>query len=129
MRHTSKAEIQSVLRLDGPQRFRHLVKRAADEECVWGLWNDGWALMAEDDGTQVLPIWPASEYADLSRVGEWEAYSPKAINLYELLDKLLPTLQEEDVRIGIFPTPEGRCVVPRTDEFIDAIRQELQRYA
>ena len=69
MRHTSEREIRAVLLLDSSKRFSHFVKRVADEERAWGLWNSGWALMATEDGRQVFPLWPASEYAELHRLG------------------------------------------------------------
>lgn len=128
MRRTDKAEIQSVLQLDGPQRFRHFIKRAADEECVWGLWDDGWALSAQDDGTQVLPLWPASEYANLAREGEWASYTPKTIGIYKLLEDLLPSLEEDGIHIGVFPTPEGKSVIPTTNELREVLSIELRRY-
>lgn len=46
MRRTSDEEIQAVLKLDGPKRFRHFIKRAVDDETVWGLWFDGWLTVS-----------------------------------------------------------------------------------
>jgi len=128
MRITTPAEIESVLRLDGPERFRHFVKRVADSERAWGLWNDGWALMENDDGTKVFPLWPAQEYADLHRTGDWAGYQAREIEVDSLLDELLPRLAESGTLAGVFPIPRGKGVTPSLAELSKAIRDELGRY-
>jgi hypothetical protein len=128
MRHTSEREIQAVLGLDGPKRFSHFLKRVADEEVAWGLWHDGWALMANSDDSQVFPLWPAREYAELHRVGEWVAYEARGIPLADLLDQLLPKLAEAGVLAGVFPTPKGKGVTPMPEELAAALRKELEHY-
>ena len=50
MRKTSPKEVEAVLRLDGPARYQHFLKRVVDTEAAWGLWKDGWALMADENG-------------------------------------------------------------------------------
>jgi hypothetical protein len=128
MRTTRPKEIESVLRLDGPARFRHFVKRVADEERVWSLRTDGWALMADDNGTHVLPLWPAQEYADLCRVEDWSAYVAEAVELESLKRDLLPKLAEQGVLVGVFPTPGGKGVVVRPMELEAALREEEGHY-
>ena len=128
MRRTTEREMQAVLRLDGPERFSHFVKRVADEERAWGLWKDGWALTANSDGTQVFPLWPASEYADHCRTGEWSAYDVKEIPIADLLDDLIPLLAEKGVLPGIFPTSTGKGVTPTPEELAAALREELENY-
>jgi hypothetical protein len=128
MRKTSQKEIDAVVRLDGPARFEHFVKRVVDEERAWGLWKDGWALMAASDGEQVFPLWPAREYAEACRVEDWSAYEPEEIPLRRLLDELLPKLKDDRVRPGVFPTPHGKGVTPTVDELQAALREELERY-
>ncbi len=128
MRVTHQKEIDTVLKLDGPARFKHFVKRAADEERVWGLWNNGWALSAGDDGVSRFPLWPAREYAELCRLDAWAEYQPEEIPLDDLLNVLAPKLSEKGVQFSIFPTREGKTVVPTVDELCSAIRKELEKY-
>jgi hypothetical protein len=128
MRKTPQKEIEAVLGLDGPARFDHFVKRVVDEERAWGLWNGGWALMAASEGEQVFPLWPAREYAEVCRVGDWSVYEPEEIPLQDLLDELLPKLKGSRVQPGVFPTPHGKGVTPTIDELEAALREELERY-
>jgi len=40
-RVTTQKELEAVLRLDGPARYEHFVKRVADEEIAWGSGTTG----------------------------------------------------------------------------------------
>lgn len=128
MRKTSPKEIEAVLALDGPARFEHFVKRVVDEERAWGLWKDGWALMAGSEGEQVFPLWPAREYAERCRLEDWSTYQPEEVPLQGLVDELLPKLRDRGIRPGIFPTPSGKGVTTTVDELSAALRREMGRY-
>jgi hypothetical protein len=128
MRTRKSKEIEAILALDGPARFNRFVKEIVDSEEVWALWQDGWALMKTDDGSPVLPFWPAQEYAQLCRVGDWAPYEPRKISLAEFLDDLLPKLTERGTSPGVFPTAAGRGVILPADQLTAAIREELKRY-
>lgn len=90
------------------QRFKHFIKSVVDDESAWSLWKDGWGLMAKDDGTLVFPLWPAREYAELSRLGEWSDYEIEQISLADLINELLPKMAERQVVPAVFPTPNGK---------------------
>lgn len=117
-----------MLRLDGPARFEHFVKRVTDAECAWGLWEDGWALMENDDGTKVFPLWPAKEYAELHRTGNWAGYEARQIDVDDLLEQLLPRLTETGTLPGVFPTPSGKGVTPSPAELSKTLRDEIAKY-
>jgi hypothetical protein len=128
MRRTTEKEIQTVLRLDGSARFNHFVKRVVDSEAAWGLWKDGWALMENDDGTQVFPLWPAREYAELHRTGNWAEYEAREIPLADILDELVPKLAQGGILPGVFPTQEGKGVTPTPEALAASLRKELENY-
>jgi hypothetical protein len=124
----SPKEIDAVLKLDGPARFRYFVKWVVDGERAWGLWNNGWALSAVDDGVTVFPLWPAREYAELCQTSEWAGFQPEEIPLQDLMNVLGPMFREKGIRPGIFPTPAGKGVVPTVDELCAALREEMKWY-
>ena len=129
MKRRSDKEIQSVLLLDGPARFDHFIKQVIDFEEAWGLWNDGWALMANNEGTSVFPLWPAREYAELHRHGDWAEYQAKPIPLNDLLNDLLPGFGERGVLPGVFPTPTGKGLTPTSEELARKLRaNDLENY-
>jgi hypothetical protein len=128
VRRTGQKEIEAVLRLEGPERFAHFVKRVVDDEVAWGLWKDGWALMANPDRTELFPLWPAREYAELCRIADWASYEPKEIALQDLISELATKLKERGVQPGIFPTPGGKGVTPTVDHLCAALAREMENY-
>jgi hypothetical protein len=124
----SEKQIAAVLALPGSERYRHFVKRVADFELVWGLFEDGWALAGSSDDVKVLPLWPAQEYAKLCAVGVWGNYVPRSFSVQELLHDLLPMLDRDGVLPGIFYTPNDKGVTPTINRLRHDIEAELQNY-
>lgn len=121
-------QMEAVLALPGPRRFEHFVKVVADWQQAWGLYHDGWALAAAEEGVPVLPLWPAKEYAQMCAAGEWAGHEPTAIPLDALMDELLATLKRDGVLVGVFFTPSGKGVTVPPDELFAALGAELQNY-
>ena len=124
----SPKQMEAVLALPGIKRFEHFIKVIADWQEVWGLYQDGWALAAADDGTTVFPLWPAKEYAQVCAANEWAGYEPRSISLSDLTEILLPKLKLDGVLPGVFFTPTSKGVTPSVDELKSALEAELQNY-
>jgi hypothetical protein len=133
VRRTTQKELEAVLKLDGEGRFSHFIKRVVDAEQAWGLWQDGWALMADSQGVTNFPLWPAEEYAKLCATGEWANFEPKALSLESLLDDAAPELGREDLRVAVFPVHSDsggpdQGVSISVEELCDALRAEMAKY-
>lgn len=124
----NQKQIEAVINLPGPKRYQHFVKVVADWKEVWGLYQDGWALASSEDGKQIFPLWPAREYAQLCANKEWAGYEPKSFSLEDLMDELLPNLEEDDVLPGIFYTPFDFGVTPSVDQLLTDLNEELKNY-
>ena len=124
----SPKQLEAVLALPGIKRFEHFIKVIADWQEVWGLYQDGWALAAADDGTTVFPLWPAKEYAQVCAANEWTGYEPRSISLSDFTEVLLPKLKLDGVLPGVFFTPTSKGVTPSVDELKSALEAELQNY-
>lgn len=124
----SPKQMEAVLALPGIKRFEHFIKVIADWQEVWGLYQDGWALAAADDGTTVFPLWPAKEYAQVCAANEWTGYEPRSISLSDFTEVLLPKLKQDGVLPGVFFTPTSKGVTPSVDELTSALEAELQNY-
>lgn len=124
----SQKQLEAVLALPGDKRFEHFVKVVADWQEVWGLYQDGWALAAADDGTTVFPLWPAKEYAQICAANEWNGYEPRSFGLGDFMEALLPKLKSEGVLPGVFFTPSSKGVTSSVDELMSALKAELQNY-
>lgn len=116
-------QLADVVTLSAPQRYAHFVRQVAETGEVWGLYRDGWALARTDDGSLVFAMWPASEFADLCAEFEWDGYEPLAFPLDDLVQDLLPQLEEDGVLPGIFYTPGDRGLTPT----IYMLRVDLER--
>jgi hypothetical protein len=121
-REQSQERLQAVLRLPAARRYAYFLQRAVESGEVWGLDGEGWALAIDDAGRDVLPLWPAPEFARLCATRLWEGFLPRAIPLSELLENVLPQLEEEGMPVGIFFTPQGQGHPATARELIDALR-------
>jgi hypothetical protein len=124
----SEKQIAAVLSLPGSERYKHFVKRVADTETAWGLYEDGWALAATDDGVQAFLLWPAEEYAKLCAVDSWSDFVPRALPVDELLQELLPKLEQDGMLPGIFMTPQDKGVTPAIALLRRDLEAELENY-
>ncbi len=118
----SQDRMQAVLRLPAARRYAYFLQRVAESGEVWGLDGEGWALALDDAGRDVLPLWPAPEFAALCATRLWAGFQPRAIKLQELLENVLPQLEEEGMPVGIFFTPEGQGHPVSAGELIEALR-------
>lgn len=124
----SQKRIESVVALPGSKRYEHFIKVAADCEEVWGLYQDGWALAATDDGQKVFPVWPSKEYAELCKEKEWAGYEAESFSLADFMDELLPNLKSDGVLLGVFYTPSDKGTTPTVDQVIQDLNHELGNY-
>lgn len=124
----SDKERDAVLKLDAAQRYSYFIKRVADWEAAWGLWDDGWALVGDDDGRTGFPLWPAREYAEGCAAGEWAAYRPEQIALTDLMSELLVRLRDDGVLVGVFPTLANKGMLVEPNEVAAGLRAECRQY-
>ena len=120
-------QLADVVTLPARQRYTRFVQQVAESGEVWGLYRDGWALAKTDDGTLVFPMWPASDYASLCAEYEWDGYDAQAFSIEELLDDLLPQLEQDRVLPGIFYTPGDKGVTPSVAQLRADLAEELGR--
>lgn len=121
-------QMRAVFAMHAGQRFEHFVKVVADCETLWGLYNDGWALAATDDGAPILPLWPAPEYARACAINEWRGYAPRSIALNEFMRSMLPVMKDDGVSPSVLMTPAGKGAVVSVDELLSALQAELRNY-
>jgi hypothetical protein len=124
----SQKQIEAVTKLAAPKRYSHFIKVVADWREVWGLYDDGWAMSETENGEQVLPFWPAKEYAEICAVDEWSKFKPKSIDLEDFMNVVLPELKEEGVSPGIFFVSGAGSTDVLVDTILEDLKTELSRY-
>lgn len=120
-REQSQERLQAVLRLPAARRYSYFLQRVVESGEVWGLDGEGWALALDDSGRDVLPLWPAPEFAALCATRLWSGFQPRAMRLKDLVENVLPQLEEEGMPVGVFFTPEGQGHPVSARELIDAL--------
>jgi len=125
----NEREIEAVLSLEASKRYEHWIKKVADQEEVWSLWQEGgWALAGNDAGRQFVPVWPDSRYAALCAEGVWAGYQPKAIALDAWLDRWIPGMERDQRLVAVFPTPNDKGVPIDPRQLERDLREELSNY-
>ncbi len=125
----SEKEVQAVLALEASKRYEHWIKKVADQQEVWSLWQEGgWALAGDDAGRQLVPVWPHSRYAALCAEGAWLGYQPKAITLDSWLDRWLPGMERDQRLVAVFPAPNDKEVTIEPRRLEQVLRTELSNY-
>ena len=123
----NKQEIESVLKLSARERYWYCIKKVADSGCIWGLYQDGWALAGSENGKVFLPLWPMPEFAVLCAEGQWIDYKARSLDIYEFLDSYISELEDNDILPAIFYTVEDYGVPVSYDELRRDLNQELGR--
>ena len=105
MKQIHDKEFTALIGLPAPERYALFVRRVADWQQVWSLQAPkGWVLMADEKGTEVVPVWPHERFADACRdVNKQECAT--AISLDDWLKKWLPGMSKTSVWLlySLFP--------------------------
>jgi hypothetical protein len=109
----SQKDIEFQLNRRPERRYDYFVRTAVDQEEVFALTDDeGWALLGEEgDDTEILPIFPHAEFAELFRIAAgFDDNRVEIIDLQEFIE-WLDDMEEKKMKIAVFPNPEFQSVV------------------
>jgi len=121
-------EIEALLSSDSKRRYEYFVRRVCDTQTVWGLYDEGWASIADEAGEPLLALWPHPVYAKKLATDDWEAYQPAQIPLREFFDEWLPRLKKEKLMFAIFPIPQGGAIGISAEDLESSLRLECAEY-
>lgn len=117
-------EARRLLALPAADRAAAFLQLVADWEEAWALLDDqGWIVSKETDA---LPLWPHPAFAEACALGPWEGARPEAVPLDDLLEELLPLLEEDGLRAALFPTPEDPGLLLPPGELRERLERELE---
>jgi hypothetical protein len=121
-------EMSAVNKLGAADRYAYFVKKVADENRLWSLWKDGWALAADEAGHQVVPVWPHQNYAVACARGDWSEHVAKEIDLDAWMERWLPGIEKDSRLIAIFPTPDDKGAVVGSKRLAGDLEEEIANY-
>jgi Protein of unknown function (DUF2750) len=117
-------EMDRLAALSAVDRAVHLVQLVADWEEAWGLKDSqGWVVSEQ---TQAFPLWPHPQLARACAVETWKGAEPAPLNLEELLSDLLPLLEEDGLRVALFPAAGDPGTILTPAELRERLEAELE---
>lgn len=123
----NEKEIEAVLKISAAKRYEYFIKKVADFEEVWGLFDDGWAVSEDDYGNPLIPFWPKKEFANLCAVEEWKNYKAESIELELFLHVWLPNMKKDGAKPSIFFNNTDSAVLD-VDTLLSDLEDELENY-
>jgi hypothetical protein len=120
-------EFEALLKCPGNVRYEYFIKKIADYESVWGLYDAGWATSCNESGKTLVPFWPKREFANYCAINEWEGYSAKEIELDAFLNRWIPGIKKDNYEISIFSNNIDAIEV-EPEVLAHDILQELEKY-
>ncbi|SEW25224.1 Protein of unknown function [Chryseobacterium wanjuense] len=127
MADTSK-KIENILKMSEDERYDYFIRKVADFEEIWGLSDNGWALLGDNAGNQILPLWPEKEFAELCAIDQWKGYKPEVIQLDNFIEKWIPGMLNDKTLINVFLIPNGKGIVISPDDLNSDLQEELEQY-
>jgi hypothetical protein len=122
-------EFESVSALPLQKRYDYFIERVADSAVVWSLGGDnGWVLMGDDKGREVVPVWPHERYAAACVSGEWKDSEPRPISLEDWMNGWLPGIAKDQRLAVIFRTPMSNGAVVTPEQLKTDLVAELRNY-
>lgn len=122
-------EIEAVLRLSGVERYMHFIKKVADYEEIWSLWEaGGWAMASDDYGRELVPVWPHPKYAEKCAQGNWQLSVPRSIELDAWMERWIPGIERDRRLIAVFPLANDKGVVVDPARLAADLNEELTNY-
>ena len=123
-------QYENVLALSAKERYSHFIGKVADWEQLWGLYNEkeGWLLRTTDKNIEYLSVWPHPEYAKNIAKEYYPEYNEEEINIYDFMSNLLPKLENDKVKVGVIPNPEGNTWLMEAKDLLQDLEEEFEQY-
>lgn len=123
-----KTEIDAMLTATAEQRFDYSIKRILEQEKLYLLEDgDHWLCTTDKHKLQYLIIYPDQVFAKQALKQFPTATGIDEINLIHFLHQAIPVVDEENIRICIFPQ-KGKFVTLTAKEFIETIDQCAKKW-
>lgn len=122
-------EYQDVSSLPAPERYAYFIKKTCDWHVVWGLKDQaGWARTRDEQGRELVPVWPHAQFAYACATGPWAGYQRESIDLSAWLQRWIPGMLKDQRSVAIFMTAENKGVIVTPERLRSDLEAELANY-
>ncbi len=112
----NQEDITKLFKKPGEKRYDYFIKKVVENEEVYGLADEeGWALLGDDSDADILPLFPAPEFAEAFRqAADFDEYKVETLDVSELMD-WLDDMEKDKLLVAVFPNPglNGAVVEPK----------------
>ena len=125
----NQAQFDSVTALSGADRSSHFVAKVADWQQLWAAKNnEGWLVPITSEGLEYFPVWPHPDYAQKIVNEHFPDHVAVEISLEDFLFHWLPTCEEENIKIAVFPNKEWVFWVMEPRDLAKCLMDEASLY-
>ncbi len=122
-------QLESLLALSEADRYRHFLEKVADWEELWGVRDDqGWLVQASAEGQTYVSLWPHPDFAKDAIRRHFPGNFAEEIDFEFLLDHWLPLLQQENIKVAVFPNRQFHAVLLDAGAFEQNLREAIKNY-
>ncbi len=126
----TQQERESAPRLNAQERYDLLVSKLVEQGELWILRDDqGCMLLNTEEEESCIPVWPHPDFARQWATGDWAGAKPEAISLAVWLERWIPGMEEDDVTVAVFPTPDSMGTLAYPYELQASIEKKLAKQA
>lgn len=123
-------QFESVQSLESNSRLKHFISKVADWEQLWAVKSEeGWLVPVAPEGFEYFPVWPHPEYAQKITDLNFPNHIAEKIPLAEFLSHWLPLLQEDGVKVAVFPNKEWTFWCVEAEDLMTELVEELKLYS
>ena len=125
----SKKVLENVYNSNIDKRVKYFAHKVADWETLW-LFEDENGFFTDEttSGDEILSLWPFKDFAiKLYEKNEDFKSQLKEVDIHKFLDDYLPYIQENNIKIMVFPTENGGALFD-ADNFRNMMEEELLKY-
>ena len=122
-------QLENVFALTSKQRYEHFILKVCDWEELWILKdnNKNFLIITPQENIEYLPVWPHADYA--SAFHEiYPSFKPSRIELSAFLEKWLPNLNNDDLKVGVLPNLGTTVWIINPLDLKKELENELQQY-
>lgn len=120
---------ESVEDMETEECYERLIEDIAAEGGAWLLFNedDGIVMVdAEEEDEGIIPVWDSYEKAYAMCCDEWEDCSPDFVSVIACLEELLPSLDEDGIKLLLTMNEEMGGLTISAADFAKDLEEALE---
>ncbi|TBR38252.1 DUF2750 domain-containing protein [Marinomonas agarivorans] len=103
------------------ERLAYFLQQVKTTNLVWSLKNEEGFVMVETEDGDCVMLWPDEIFASQWATDEWSDCEATAVPFTEFVTIWLPSLQQDEIDLAIFPNIEDEGKMLNAAELIELL--------